>query len=268
MKYLLLIVLISLQACVQMVSKNEFNESSKLFNCNVMGEGNPTIVFESGLGDQLISWKYLQDTLSKYTTTFTYDRLGLGKSASTKLPRTLENQAKDLHVVLQSNNIKGPIILVGHSLGGFIVRQYQILHPEQVIAMILIDPSNEYQFETMLNSLDKAVADSIVKSTNEMYKDFPKGINDEWLEFENSCHKMRNHPLPSNIPITILSSFQTNEILTSDLIEIKKSLVNNWIVGHQNVKIVSTDQSGHYIHFEEPDLVLKLIIEVLNSVKK
>ncbi len=46
---------------------------------------------------------------------------------------------EDLHEVLGALHVKDPIVLVGHSLGGFYARYYQLRHPYRVAAMVLVD---------------------------------------------------------------------------------------------------------------------------------
>jgi hypothetical protein len=56
----------------------------------ISGKGKPVVVFESGMGEDISTWKDVQPTIAKLTRTFTYDRAGLGKSdASPRSPRRL-----------------------------------------------------------------------------------------------------------------------------------------------------------------------------------
>ena len=82
------------------------------------------------MGDVGESWDEIQLEIAKYSTVITYDRLGLGNSDSAKTVRSIENLSEELNLFLEQENLEGPFILVGHSLGGFIVRKYQRDHPD------------------------------------------------------------------------------------------------------------------------------------------
>ena len=128
-------------------------------NFEKKGTGNPVVIFESGLGESLEGWKQIQDSVSIITTTISYDRLGLGKSSATENPRTLENLVTELNGFLENEEIEGPFIVVGHSLGGFIIRKFQNTYPEKVLGLIMVDPSHELLFESIFASRPKEQAD-------------------------------------------------------------------------------------------------------------
>jgi pimeloyl-ACP methyl ester carboxylesterase len=49
----------------------------------------------------------------------------------------------ELHALLARAGVAPPYILVGHSLGGALVRLYAHEHPDQVVGMVLVDPFHE-----------------------------------------------------------------------------------------------------------------------------
>ena len=85
------------------------SKEPRKFNYRILGNGKPTIIVDVGMGETLRSWHSLQTKLSKLTTVVTYDRLGLGKSDTTSVPRTIENLSIDLNEFLTSNRIPGSI---------------------------------------------------------------------------------------------------------------------------------------------------------------
>jgi len=104
------------------------------------GDGGPTVIFESGIGATNLNWRHIQNTVSNFTSTASYDRAGLGFSSPCSSPRTPGNIAPELHEMLRQANIKPPYILVGHSFGGLIVRRYTLCYPEDVAGVVLVDP--------------------------------------------------------------------------------------------------------------------------------
>ena len=104
------------------------------------GSGGPTVLFEAGIAATNLNWFHIQETVSRFTGTASYDRGGLGWSSPSRTARTPGNIAVELHEMLQRACIKPPYILVGHSFGGLVMRRYALLFPEDVAGIVLLDP--------------------------------------------------------------------------------------------------------------------------------
>jgi pimeloyl-ACP methyl ester carboxylesterase len=104
------------------------------------GDKGPSVILESGIASSCLSWKPVQDRVAAFARVCSYDRAGLGWSDSAKAPRSLDRLVTELRALLQSASIPAPYILVGHSFGGLIVRHFAALYPNEVQAIILVDP--------------------------------------------------------------------------------------------------------------------------------
>jgi pimeloyl-ACP methyl ester carboxylesterase len=104
------------------------------------GSGGPTVVFESGIAATNLNWRHIQEAISGFSHTVSYDRAGLGWSSPAKTARTPANIATELHSMLETAGIKPPFILVGHSFGGLVMRRYAQLFPKDVAGLVLVDP--------------------------------------------------------------------------------------------------------------------------------
>ncbi|HWJ49261.1 MAG TPA: alpha/beta hydrolase, partial [Candidatus Udaeobacter sp.] len=82
------------------------------------GDGSPTVILDSGLGESYLSWRKVQPQIAKFTRVCSYDRAGLGYSDSSSQPRTSKVIAGELHALLQAAGIPPPYVIVGHSMGG------------------------------------------------------------------------------------------------------------------------------------------------------
>jgi len=105
-----------------------------------MGSGEPTIVFEAGIGATHLNWRHIQQDVAEFASSVSYDRGGLGWSGPCQTERTPANIASELRQMLESAQIKPPFVLVGHSFGGLVMRRFALLYPEDVAGVLLIDP--------------------------------------------------------------------------------------------------------------------------------
>jgi pimeloyl-ACP methyl ester carboxylesterase len=112
---------------------------------NIVGHGSPAVVIEPSFGGSAAEWRAIAERLAGQTTVVTYDRAPYGASSRATDRRTPADIAADLHVVLETLGIAGPIVLVGFSAGGMYVRTYAALHPDRVAGMVLIESSHEGQ---------------------------------------------------------------------------------------------------------------------------
>jgi pimeloyl-ACP methyl ester carboxylesterase len=110
-------------------------------NIVCLGHGSPTVVFEYGLGSNLLNWKKIAGPVSELTTACFYDRAGYGDSDPSSRGMTAENVTDDLYWLLDKAGVQKPFVLVGHSLGGLYATLYADRFPTQVAGLVLIDPA-------------------------------------------------------------------------------------------------------------------------------
>jgi pimeloyl-ACP methyl ester carboxylesterase len=103
----------------------------------------PTVVLEAGAGDFSIDWALVQPGVARFARVCSYDRAGAGWSDLGPRPRTWRQIAYELHTALKKSGNKGPFVLVGHSLGGLMVRVYATQYRKDVAGMVLVDSTHE-----------------------------------------------------------------------------------------------------------------------------
>jgi pimeloyl-ACP methyl ester carboxylesterase len=101
-------------------------------------------VLDAGLSGSSLDWDLVQPELGRTTRVCAYDRAGMGWSDPGPQPRTPSRIAGELHTLLINAGITGPYVLVGHSLGGKNVRLFAQQHPDEVAGMVLVDARGEY----------------------------------------------------------------------------------------------------------------------------
>jgi pimeloyl-ACP methyl ester carboxylesterase len=122
-----------------------FRVDGKAMHLNCIGSGSATVVLESGLLHGSTDWVLVQPAIAKFTRVCAYDRAGYGWSEYRSTPRTPAAISRELSALLTTAGEKPPFILVGHSLGGIMVRQFALQHPGDVIGMVFLDSSHEQQ---------------------------------------------------------------------------------------------------------------------------
>jgi pimeloyl-ACP methyl ester carboxylesterase len=116
-------------------------ERSRRLNIVCFGQGRPTVVFEQGLGGNLLDWKDVIAETSKMTRTCVYDRAGYGFSDPAVRASDALNATSDLHALLKAAHVTSPVVLVGHSIGGLFATLYVDRFPHEVAGLVLVDPS-------------------------------------------------------------------------------------------------------------------------------
>ena len=117
------------------------------------GQGSPTVVLEAGGRGNSGSWYLVQPKVARFTRVCAYDRAGNGYSDSAPVLDTAQEIADELHSLLATAGIDGPYVLVGHSLGGHLVRTFANRYLNEVVGMVLVDTGHgdpDARFQTVL----------------------------------------------------------------------------------------------------------------------
>lgn len=103
------------------------------------GSGSPTVLLESGLGESSTYWAWIAPAVARETQVCVYDRAGRGWSEAAPGPQDGVGVATDLHTLLDRADVRGPLVLVGHSSGAQYVRIFAGRYPAQVAGVVLLD---------------------------------------------------------------------------------------------------------------------------------
>src|SRR6267142_846206 len=107
-----------------------------------LGEGGPTVIFESsGLGGALSSG-VAREEVSAHTRVCSYDRTGMGWSDRGPDVITAGLLADDLERLTVRAELRPPFILVAASVGGLTVELFARRHPDQVAGLVFVDAGN------------------------------------------------------------------------------------------------------------------------------
>jgi pimeloyl-ACP methyl ester carboxylesterase len=130
---------------------------------DVQGQG-PAVLIDSGLGGSSIEWARVAADLEDEFTLIRYDRPGFAWSPGSECDRRAQAAATRLISLLRVLDVEGPVILVGHSLGGLHVRVAAALAPELIGGLVLVDPSHEGMLEVIETSTAAAVTRVVLRT--------------------------------------------------------------------------------------------------------
>lgn len=115
----------------------------RTLNIHCAGSGQPTVVFVSGRTAPGYVWTPTQRGVAAFTRACWYDRAALGWSDSGPDPAWGDQAAQDLHRLIESAGVGRPIVLVGHSFGGYVIRLYHHAFPGEVSGLVFVDTALE-----------------------------------------------------------------------------------------------------------------------------
>jgi pimeloyl-ACP methyl ester carboxylesterase len=133
----------------------------------IQGHGGPSVVLLAGAGDFSIDWALVQPAVARFTTVCAYDRAGFAWSDLGPLPRTMKQEAYELHLLLQHAHLPPPYVLVGHSFGGMLCRVYASACRSEVAGMVLVDSADENQFSLMGKMVNGHIEARLVRRREE-----------------------------------------------------------------------------------------------------
>jgi pimeloyl-ACP methyl ester carboxylesterase len=270
------------------------------------GKGRPTVVFVSGAGDRTETWSTTKDpseqallpAIAQTNRVCAYDRPGTilatgegeedflpSRSDPVPQPTTLQDGARDLHALLSaSGEGKRPYVVVGHSMGGAIAKLYASEYPREISGLVLIDYT-PYAARKALTDEEWALwKDPLLgPPSEEALKLYPAL---EWFDnqqnYEQDAASAPLKPMPfialrsdepfdltpyvedGSLPMTVEQAKEFLEVLTRAWGNAVAALVRS-VPG---ARVITETHSGHYIHQEQPQLVIDSVREVVEAARK
>ena len=229
------------------------------------GSGRATVVFFSGAGDPLAIWQKIETHRPPGARVCAYDRSGEGKSPPTHGPQTLADMAAARHKTLRAHHVKGPLVLVAHSLGGGIAVTYAARYPAAIRSVVLLDatPADFARRSVRLIPATATGLAGLFREESLSFLDWRK--NAEHLDGAQAFPQLgRIRRLALGIHLRVLAhgiSFAAAvPQYGSALDKLWGAGQRHWakLVRHTKVDIVP--HSGHYIFQDAPELVIRVIV--------
>lgn len=104
-----------------------------------------TILLEAGLTMMSSCWGWLAPELARVGTVLAYDRAGLGWSEERDGLRDAKQLATELAELLEALEIRGELVLAGHSMGAMFNRAFLKQNPGRAARVVWLDPTHPEQ---------------------------------------------------------------------------------------------------------------------------
>lgn len=254
-RILILILLSALLVSCLSVKTTLSENGNDTYQYVLQGSGKYTIILESGLGDGMKTWDPIFNKLSKLTRTFAYNRSGYGKAKMNRDGKDAFSVATNLYKLLKSENIEGPYILIGHSLGGQYTMAFSKLYPEKVVGNILLDTRHP-KFTTWCKERNAGNCE-IPKIMYSLLPQRTKREYDDSMRYNES--QLEDLSALESIPLTVITRTMERGMES-------QGFKNLWIETQKDLITLSDrgsyheiSNSGHYVHKDRPNKVLEII---------
>lgn len=104
------------------------------------GKGEPTLLLLHGYGESLLAWQPMFDRLARKSRVIAVDLPGFGLSDKPPTGYSLDRMTDRLADFLDRWT-RGPVIVVGHSLGGELAAALALRRPDRVTGLVLLSPA-------------------------------------------------------------------------------------------------------------------------------
>lgn len=182
----LLIALYSVSVCAHTANhppQSRFADSGGVqVHYNSVGEGSNALVFIHGWTCNADFWKRSINEFPDYRV-IAVDLPGHGQSDKPHTDFTMDYFARSIEAVLRDAGVK-KAVLVGHSMGTPVIRQFYRLYPQQTLGLVIVDGAlrigTRAEVEQMMAPMRRDYAAAATKSVDAMLEP----VRDEKLKQE------------------------------------------------------------------------------------
>jgi pimeloyl-ACP methyl ester carboxylesterase len=254
------------------------------------GKGTPTVLFESGLDtDGSLGWSNVQPKLADLTRVCSYDRAGIMWSAPRPGVRDAKTIVNELRALLANASEAPPYVMVGHSLGGLIVRVFaEAAGPDAVKGVVLVDSSHPEQLKrapvpegppaALLRMLAATGALRLMEDdagvpglpeearlrTAAFTPQSVPAVMGEYHALESTLQQAGATGSLGERPLVVLTALDK-----------PPERLEPWLMLQRELAALSTNADqrlvpdcGHYIQQEQPDVVVTAVRDVVSAVRE
>lgn len=219
----------------------------------------PAVVFESGNGGTADDWQLVQPAIAQRTQACSYTRpdVGRGGSRNGYVIPTEDETVRQLHKLLANAGVPPPYVIAGHSYGGMLARQYSTDYPSEVVGMVFVDSAHEesiWRFRAIAPNAIHGISESDLLRQGFL----PPGQTLNWHD---------------DVPLIVIEHGQrvadTGDAYKNAAIEKEMDALDLDLVHRSRYgRLVWAKHSHHNVPFEDPEVVIRAIDDVLDEVTR
>jgi pimeloyl-ACP methyl ester carboxylesterase len=240
------------------------------------GSGSPTVVLIGGSRSPADNvWPETVDALSPLTRVCVFDRAGLGASdPQPHSPQTAADVVADLHAALEAAGEAGPFVPVGWSFGGLVARLYASTYPDELAGLVLVEGT-----PIGWNTVDIAIGWYSSEAEREATRNTASGRDPiaptSPLDQIVSEGQVAAAPPPPRVPTVVVIAGKI-ELEVPEGGHVEWSDIDSVATYYElqagqarelGARVVIADQSGHLVPFDQPDVMLAAIEDVVEAVR-
>ena len=264
------------------------------------GSGSPVVVVVvAAMADNVLMWTRIQRELAGEMRVCLYDRAGIGWSdPPPQGPRTFGDMACELHDLLSIAGVPVPYVLVGHSVGGIVARQFAVRYPGAVSGIALIDSSHEDQVRRrgvdgwpygqrelliraakrqarilgmrrlaaalgLARKLDADIAREVPAEFAAAARAIALSSRQRRIQVRETLMLARSSGQPpalGSLPLAVVTAGRQ---------------VPGWVRMQEELASLSTrtthltaEEAGHYVHLDDPELIVRVIRDLVHRASR
>jgi pimeloyl-ACP methyl ester carboxylesterase len=241
----------------------------------VIGEGEPTIVLEDGIGSGIEWQAEIQAELAKVSRVVSYDHAGTGGSQAGPGPRHALTVAHELRTALAHAGIDPPFLLVGGSIGAEYIRVFAHAFPDDTAGLVLLDPTPDWDdllvwarehSSDRVATYERLIAESHAAMQQIMHVQEP-GRSAEWTELAVTREQARHaFPLP-DVPIIQITGAVGRD--TSVVMSDKVRFFDDWLKDHvPTARHVLAPHSAHGVPVTDAALMVEHVRGIVQQHRR
>lgn len=245
------------------------------------GKGTAVVLLHGFLENKTM-WKAFIPELSQKHRIITIDLLGHGETECLGYVHSMEDQADMVYAVLHELKIR-KVVLIGHSMGGYVALAFAELYPDNVKGIVLQNSTSRADSDERKKNRDRAI-----KAVKQNYTNFVR------MSIANLFSEDNREKLPKEIENVKLEALQTplqgivaalegmkirkdREVLLHFApypIQLVLGKKDGVLIYDENVNQIegtkvqlTTFRDGHMSHIENEKELKKVLVDFLKKIK-
>lgn len=233
----------------------------------VAGEGEPTVVFENGGGDDASVWMKVEPEVRHHSgvRTVLYDRAGLGQSEPKPGPYSIDNEVTALEQALRQCGVNGPIVLVAHSYGGF-VSMLMAANDHRVAGIVFVDANLPGFFDDAEVKRIQAVYTPQFGALQRAKPELARVMIPLMQAYPETAKRVRSVNIPLTLPVIDIVAEKT-WVDTPQEVAAMRQTHASFVAASPARQAVFAKGSSHQVMKDRPDLVIDAVERMVVRVR-